>query len=137
MKFKSKAGLTSLALGAALLTGGAMSTVVFGHGSEHHEEEAPKAQEVKVVIDGGYKPGSVKVKRGREVHLTFVREEKGGCGDVVRFLSLKETKDGKDVLVERRLKTGEETTVIFTPKTKGTLHFTCGMGMYKGAIVVK
>ena len=135
-KFKTKT-VAALTLGAALLTGGAMSTVAFGHGAEHHEEEAPKAQEVKVVIDGGYHPGSVKVKRGREVHLTFVREEKGGCGDVVRFLSLKETIDGKDVLVQRTLKTGEETTITFTPKAKGTLHFTCGMGMYKGAIVVK
>jgi len=132
--------IAGLALGAGLLAGGAMSNIAFAHndGGGTHDETKPQGPHVvKVTIDGGYHPGKIKVHPGREVRLTFVRKEKQGCGDVVRFPGLKETKDGKEVVVERTLKSGEETTISFTPKEKGTLHFTSGMGMYKGSVVVK
>ena len=143
-KFKT---VTGLALGTTLAFGSV--PVVFAHNGEAHggphgggghyprPKEEPKEQKVAVNIDGGYKPDKIKVHAGREVQLTFKRTEKAGCGDTVKFTELTETKDGKEVPIERTLKTGEDTTITFTPKDKGTLHFTCGMGMYKGSIVVK
>lgn len=85
-------------------------------------------QRATVVIDGGYQPAAVRVKAGRPVQLTFVRKEKTGCGDVVQFPTLG---------VKRTLKTGEKSVVSFTPTKPGTVPFTCGMGMYKGAVLVK
>lgn len=137
-QFKKVEVVAGLALSAGLLMGAATSRVALSHDSGHgKEDDSKRAQETKVVIDGGFKPAKIKAKVGREVHLTFFRKEKSGCGNVVKFPGLKETKDGKEVTVERTLKSGEETTITFTPKEKGTLHFTCGMGMYKGSVVVK
>lgn len=85
-------------------------------------------QKATVVINGGYSPATVAVKAGKPVQITFVRKEANGCGNVVRFPGLN---------VERTLKTGEKTVVTFTPKKAGNIPFTCGMGMYRGQVVVR
>lgn len=85
-------------------------------------------QRATVVIDGAYSPAAVSVKSGRPVELTFIRKEAVGCGDVLQFPSLRLT---------RTLKAGQKTVVAFTPKKSGTIAFTCGMGMYRGQVVVK
>jgi YHS domain-containing protein len=85
-------------------------------------------QRATIVIDGGYSPATVSVKAKRPVQLTFIRKETSGCGDVVQFPSLS---------VKRTLKPGEKTVISFTPAKPGTIPFTCGMGMYRGQVVVK
>lgn len=85
-------------------------------------------QQATVVIDGGYQPATVRVKVGRAVQITFVRKEKTGCGDVVQFPTLGE---------KHTLKPGEKAVVSFTPSKPGAVPFTCGMGMYKGAVVAR
>jgi hypothetical protein len=85
-------------------------------------------QRATVVIDGGYTPATLNVKAGQPVALTFVRKEKFGCGEVVQIPALK--------LKTKSLKTGEKTTLNFTPEQTGTLRFTCGMDMYDGKIAV-
>ena len=85
-------------------------------------------QRATIQINGGYSPSSVRVKAGRPVALTLVRREKGGCGGEVVFPSLG---------IKRTLKSGGKTVVSFTPKKTGTITFTCGMGMYKGQVVVQ
>lgn len=134
MKSLHRVVVAGIVLSSALLA--VAPQIALSHGDDHHEEK-PKAQEVTVTIDGGFHPGEVKVHPGREVRITLVRKEVHGCGDIVRFPSLKETVKGKEIVVERTIKTGETAIVTFTPKEKATLHFTCGMGMYKGTIVVK
>lgn len=129
-------------MAAALLTTGAIlaaQPVWSGPSCCGPQAMAPAAQPVQarhdngvqkatVVIDGGYRPAVVTVKAGRPVQLTFVRREKSGCGNVVRFPGLN---------IERTLKTGQKTVVAFTPKKAGAVAFTCGMGMYKGQVVAK
>jgi YHS domain-containing protein/plastocyanin len=89
---------------------------------------AATAQRARVAIDLGYKPDVVTAKAGRPVQITFVRQEKGGCGEVVQFPGLG---------IKRTLKAGEKTVVSFTPKKAGTIKFTCGMDMYQGRVVVR
>jgi YHS domain-containing protein len=84
-------------------------------------------QKATIVIDGEYQPAQVSVRAGRPVQLTFVRKEKGGCGEVIQFPSLG---------VKRTLKPGQKSVVTFTPRKKGKLPFTCGMAMYKGELLV-
>jgi hypothetical protein len=86
-------------------------------------------QRATVVINGGYSPASLAVQAGKPVHITFVRREKVGCGDVVKIPAAG--------ITTKSLKPGESTTVKFTPKRSGTLRFTCGMNMYDGKIAVK
>ena len=85
-------------------------------------------QRATIVVDGEYHPSQVSVKAGRPVELTFIRKEKSGCGGVVQIPSLK---------LKRDLVVGRKTTVTFTPTKAGKVAFTCGMGMYKGEILVR
>ena len=84
-------------------------------------------QRATVVIDGGYQPGTIDVRAGRPVQLTFLLKEQAGCGSVVQIPSMK---------LKRALKPGQRTVITFTPKKAGTIAFTCGMNMYRGQIRV-
>lgn len=109
------------------------------HGATHHGAKHAASpttaksnkgtQRATVTIDQGYKPASLSVQAGIPVELTFVRKETVGCGDVVKIPAAG--------ITTKSLKPGERTTVKFTPKKSGTLHFTCGMEMYSGQIQVK
>jgi hypothetical protein len=85
------------------------------------------AQRVAVTVDGGYVPARVAVKVGRPVAITFNRKPDEGCGDEVVFPALG---------LRKKLPAGK-TVVVFTPKQRGTLRFTCGMEMYAGTLVVR
>ena len=85
-------------------------------------------QKVTVVIDGGYTPSTVTAKVGKPIVLTFFRKEKSGCGNQVVF---------KTLGIKKEVETGHKVVVKITPKKAGLIAFTCGMGMYKGQIVVK
>lgn len=89
---------------------------------------AAGAQKATIVIDGEYQPAQVTVRAGRPVELTFVRKEKGGCGGVVQFPSLR---------LKRTLNPGQKSVVTFTPRKAGKVPFTCGMEMYKGELIVR
>ena len=86
------------------------------------------AQKASITINGGYSPAALSVTVGKPVELTFVRKSTGGCDGEIVFPTLN---------IKRTLKPGEKTVVKFTPKKSGTLAYTCGMGMYRGSIVVK
>lgn len=85
-------------------------------------------QKATITIDGGmYMPAVILVKQGKPVELTFKAGKQPGCGSTVVFKSLKISKE-----------VGSKPVVIkFTPKTAGTIAFTCGMGMFDGKVVVK
>ena len=79
------------------------------------------------VRKNGFSPASVDVEEGFPVTLIFKRKDNQGCGNKVVFPSLGITKN---------LPVGKPVTVKFTPQKSGDVAFTCGMGMYKGNIVV-
>lgn len=85
-------------------------------------------QKATVVIDGGYTPSSITAKVGTPLELTFVRKEKQGCGGDVVFKSLN---------IRKSVASGGKIVIKFTPKKGGEIVFTCGMGMYRGKVVVK
>lgn len=97
--------------------------------AKHTAKQSQGAQRATVTINQGYSPASLSVQAGKPVELTFVRKETVGCGDVVKIPEVG--------ITTKSLKPGEKTTVKFTPKKSGTLHFTCGMAMYSGQIQVK
>lgn len=86
------------------------------------------AQELEVVVQGGYAPGRIVVRQGVPVRLKFRRLESSSCSERVLF---------PDFNVSKKLPEGEETVVEFTPDRSGTYTFTCGMGMYQGTLVVQ
>lgn len=90
---------------------------------------ADGAQAATVLVkDGFYRPETIVAERGKPVRLTFVREEASPCSEVVVFEQL----GSRAALPEE-----EPVTVELTPEQPGSYAFTCGMGMYRGTLVIE
>lgn len=100
-------------------------------------EPAPKTAEASVsvpadaikikVSSSGYEPSQIAVKKGEKVTLAFQRTDAENCAGAVLFPQLN---------ISRPLPVGETVIIEFTPNETGEISFGCGMGMYKGMVVV-
>ena len=132
MKEQIMRSIAAASMMLALLGGNA----VLANGTNEKAAKAAKktvsakhAKTVRVsVTKNGFSPSSINVEEGFPLTLIFTRRDKQGCGDKVVFPSLGITK---------KLPVGKRVTVKFTPEQTGSIAFTCGMGMYKGNIVVQ
>lgn len=98
------------------------------YGKNNLKKKIAHAKTVRVTVTKkGFSPSSISVEQGSALTLIFKRTKNEGCGNKVVFPSLNITKD---------LPVGKSVTVKFTPSQTGNISFTCGMGMYKGSIVV-
>jgi plastocyanin domain-containing protein len=86
------------------------------------------AQEVQIIVRGGYEPAAFVVGRDRPVRLVFDRQERDGCSEEVVFPALG---------VRRFLAPFERTVVELPPAAAGTYEFTCGMSMLRGRMIVE
>jgi plastocyanin domain-containing protein len=86
------------------------------------------AQEIRVLVKGGYSPDLIVVEKGRPVRLDFYRDETASCSDTVVF---------GDFGISRPLPAFRTTAVEFTPDRAGEFTFTCGMGMLRGKLIVE
>lgn len=103
-------------------------------------EGAPKASPAQAATDvptdairinvtaSGYEPSQISVKRGQAVKLAFYRADAENCAGTVTFPGLN---------ISRQLPAGQTVIIEVTPKEAGELSFTCGMGMYRGRLVVE
>ncbi|MFN3648558.1 MAG: cupredoxin domain-containing protein [Armatimonadota bacterium] len=89
---------------------------------------ATGAQEVKILVKGGYDPDVVVVRQGRPVRLEFYRDETAGCSDTVVL---------GDFGIARPLPPYQSTVVELTPERAGEFTFTCGMNMLRGKLIVE
>lgn len=80
------------------------------------------------VTASGYEPSQISVKRGQTLKLAFYRTDAQNCAGTVTFPRLN---------ITRELPVGETVVIELTPKEAGEVSFTCGMGMYKGMLVVE
>lgn len=89
----------------------------------------PAAARIAVSVDGdGYHPATVRVRAGRPVTLAFTRTSDEGCGQQVVF---------PDLGLRRDLPLNEAVEVAVTAPASGRIAFTCGMKMYRGAVVAE
>jgi plastocyanin domain-containing protein len=86
------------------------------------------AQEVAVIVKGGYTPDIIIVKAGQPVRLRFTRQESAACSEMVIFPDLRKSAE---------LPEGEEVTVEFTPDQPGEYGFQCQMGMLRGKLIAE
>ena len=83
---------------------------------------------IKIRVNkNGFSPSSIEVEAGHKLNLVFNRADRNNCGNFVVFPSLK---------IRKTLPLRKDVIVSFTPTKAGAVTFTCGMGMYKGSIVV-
>jgi plastocyanin domain-containing protein len=89
----------------------------------------PKVQKAVIrVTANGYSPASVRLKKGIEAQVTFIRTTEQTCGTELRIPAYK---------IQRSLPLNESVTVKFIPSLGGVFKVTCGMNMFRGSIVVK
>lgn len=83
---------------------------------------------VKIRVDkNGFSPSTIDVEPDHKLNLVFTRANDDNCGSVVVFPKLK---------IRKSLPVGKDVIVSVIPRASGQLTFACGMGMYKGSIVV-
>ena len=85
-------------------------------------------QESTIVVQGGYSPAEIRVRRGAPVRLIFDRRETSSCSEELVFPAFN---------IRKFLTAHERTSVEFTPETPGSFEFTCGMSMLRGKLVVE
>lgn len=100
-------------------------------------EPAPKIAEKSVSIpadavkinvsSSGYEPSQISVKKGEKVTLAFTRTDSQNCAGTVLFPQLN---------ISRQLGDGETILIELTPNEAGEINFSCGMGMFKGTVIV-
>jgi plastocyanin domain-containing protein len=84
-------------------------------------------REIEVVVEGGYKPKRVEVRKGERIRLRFIRKEHGSCTREVVFPKLG---------IRRELPTNQPVVIELPALEPGEYEFKCGMNMIKGAVVV-
>lgn len=85
-------------------------------------------QEVTINVESSrYVPSHVTVKQGQKVKMNLVTKNTGGC---IRSFTI------PSLGVNRTLPASGTTIVEFVPAKKGTIPFSCSMGMYRGTITV-
>lgn len=89
---------------------------------------ASGTKEIKITADeNGFTPKTVTVSQGEPVVLVITRTSDATCATEAIF-----TETGK----RYELPKDQPVRVDLPTGTKGTLHFACGMDMYKGEVVI-
>lgn len=86
------------------------------------------AQEIEIIVDGGYIPDIIEVKKDVKLKLNFLRNDPSDC--------LEEVVLG-DFGIRQKLALGKVTSIEFVPQKTGEFDFSCGMGMFHGKIIVR
>jgi plastocyanin domain-containing protein len=117
-KDRSKVPLRSIFIAAALLA----ALLLAGCAS------APHASVVKVTVtEDGFEPASVHVPRGQAATLEITRRTEATCATEAVF-----AETGAKVA----LPLNETVRIPIPTERSGTLHFACGMDMYRGEVEV-
>ena len=107
---------------------------LLAHSSEPKRSRESKTastgiQRVTIVVESeGYRPSSVTLRRGIPAQLTFVRKTDATCGTEIVI---------PDYGINQPLPLNTPVVIKLTPKKSGRFKFTCGMDMFRGALVVR
>ena len=96
--------------------------------SKKKNEGVSAEGEVTILVQGGYKPDAIKIKKGKTITLKFDRKDESACLEEVVL---------PDFGVRQYLNLNEVTEVVITPDKSGAFVFSCGMNMFHGKIIVE
>lgn len=100
-----------------------------GHGATSDEATVAAGASVTIRVDGsGYHPARVRAAANSEITLSFLRTTDECCGQQLKIPSLN---------IQRDLPLNQAVAVAVRVPANGQLGFTCGMDMYRGAVVVQ
>lgn len=92
------------------------------------EEQAIAGDELEILVDGGYKPAAIKVKKGKTTTLKITRRDSNSCLEEIIL---------PDFKIKKYLPLNSEIQIKLTPQESGEFGFHCGMNMYHGKIIVE
>lgn len=92
------------------------------------EEAVIAGDSIDVLVDGGYKPSVIKVRKGRKTTINLLRKDPSTC--LEEFIL-------EDFKIKQYLPIGKTVSVTFTPEKAGEFKFHCGMNMFHGKVVVE
>lgn len=81
-----------------------------------------------VLVDGGYKPSTIKIKRGQKTIISLLRKDENSC--LEEFIL-------PDFKIKKYLPLNEKVEIEITPTKVGTFKFHCGMNMFFGKVIVE
>ncbi|HSE68124.1 MAG TPA: cupredoxin domain-containing protein [Gemmatimonadales bacterium] len=90
--------------------------------------DAGGSREVRITVDGGYEPATIRVPAGQPVRLLFDRRDTSSCSEEIVF---------PDFGIRRFLPTGKTTPIDITPSKPGKYEFMCGMSMLHGTVIAE
>ena len=122
-------GIYNIQSGLAVLpTTSSSSNAGVNYTSVDQNGEQGDVQVIKMTQSAsGYSPSTLRVKVGVPVRWVITSESSFTCASTVVIPSMNIRKD---------LKKGEN-IIEFTPTQKGTIPYSCSMGMYRGTILVE
>lgn len=83
---------------------------------------------VDIIVDGGYIPNTIVIKKGKLTKINFLRKDPTSC--------LEEVVLG-DFNTRKYLPLNKKVTIELKPKEEGEFTYACSMNMYHGKIIIK
>lgn len=83
---------------------------------------------IDVIVDGGYKPQIIKIKKGQKTTLSLLRKDPSTC--LEEFIL-------PDFKIKKYLPLGKSVDIEITPAKSGEFGFHCGMNMFHGKVIVE
>lgn len=90
--------------------------------------ESNGTQVIEIMVDGGYSPRIISLKKDIPAKLIFFRKDPSSCLEQVII---------PEFGVSQKLPLGKSFEINLTPNKTGEFIYTCGMQMFSGTVVVK
>jgi plastocyanin domain-containing protein len=91
------------------------------------DEVAAISEAIDILVDGGYRPAAIRIKKGKAATLKITRRDSNSCLEEIII---------PDFKISKYLPLNKEVKIEITPQKSGEFGFHCGMNMYHGKIVV-
>ncbi|MCL4354435.1 cupredoxin domain-containing protein [Patescibacteria group bacterium] len=83
---------------------------------------------IDVIVEGGYSPSLISVKKGQKTTLNFLRKDQNQCLEEILF---------PDFKIKKYLPLNKITPIEIEPQEAGEYGFVCSMNMFHGKVVAK
>ena len=94
-----------------------------------HSEMKPSENALAVKVgSGGFEPSRLNIPSGQPIQLAFTRTDAQNCASEILFPELG---------IRKSLPPGRTTLINLPAQPHSELHFACGMGMYRGILLVQ
>lgn len=93
-----------------------------------NEKEVEAIDSVDIIVEGGYSPENIVIKKGKMTKINFFRKDPSSC--------LEEVVLG-DFHIRKYLPLNKKITIELKPEQEGEFPFHCSMNMYHGKIIIK